>query len=235
MIADNTANLLHPSSVMNINITSNIKPLTKRLNSAEKKQIPFALSKALNNVAFATVDKANPTGLKQKADKIFDGGAVAFTKSGFRFKKSTKKNLEAIIFVESEREKYLKFQINGGTRFPNKKAIIVPTDNMKLNKYGNITKATREKLFNDRKKYFFGIPKGKSGKNNEGIWERYGRRKSGDTSGYKMRMVAQLTSKAQYRPKFPFAETVEGVVFSQKRGIGKEFEKALKDAIRTMR
>ena len=48
-------------------------------------------------------------------------------------------------------------------------------------------------------------------------------------------MVANYVGQAQYRPKFPFKKTVEGVVFGQKRGIGRTFEKNLKLALKTMR
>ena len=113
----------------------------------QRTQLPFVISKTINDVAFATIDRNNPEGVKQKAKDTFEGGATPFTVGGFRFKKSTKKNLTAFVFVESAREKYMKFQIKGGTRQPNNKRIIVPTKNIKLNKFGNITRATSNKLF----------------------------------------------------------------------------------------
>ena len=200
----------------------------------QRTQLPFVMSKTINEVAFASIDKNNPEGLKQKAKDTFEGGATNFTVGGFRFRKSTKKNLTAYVFVESAREKYMNFQIKGGTRQPHNKTILVPTKNIKLNKFGNLTRATRNKLFDDKKKFFEGIPKGLTGDNNRGIWERYGRNKA-NPSGQRIRMVANYVGQAQYRPKFPFKKTVQGVVFGQKRGIGKTFEKNLKQALKTMR
>ena len=144
----------------------------------QRTQLPFVISKTINEVAFASIDRNNPEGVKQKAKDTFEGGATPFTVGGFRFRKSTKKNLTAYVFVESAREKYMKFQIKGGTRQPHNKTILVPTKNIKLNKFGNLTRATRNKLFDDKKKFFEGIPKGLTGDNNRGIWERYGRNKA---------------------------------------------------------
>ena len=211
-----------------------MKRLSRNLNSMQKTQLPFVMSKTINDVAFATIDRNNSSGLKQKAKDTFEGGATPFTVGGFRYRKSTKKNLTAYVFIESAREKYMHFQIKGCTRQPNNKTILVPTKNIKLNKYGNLTKATRSKLFDDKKKFFEGIPKGLTGDNNRGIWERYGRNKA-NPSGQRIRMVANYVGQAQYRPKFPFKKTVEDVVFGQKRGIGKSFEKNLKQALKTMK
>jgi|TARA_B100000035_G_scaffold238693_1_gene206994 hypothetical protein len=219
---------------MDLKLSADFKKLSKGLNSMQRTQLPFVISKTINEVAFASIDKNNPEGLKQKAKDTFEGGATNFTVGGFRFRKSTKKNLTAYVFVESAREKYMKFQIKGGTRQPHNKTILVPTKNIKLNKFGNLTRATRNKLFDDKKKFFEGIPKGLTGDNNRGIWERYGRNKA-NPSGQRIRMVANYVGQAQYRPKFPFKKTVEGVVFGQKRGIGRTFEKNLKLALKTMR
>jgi len=219
---------------MDLKLSADFKKLSKGLNSMQRTQLPFVISKTINEVAFATIDRNNPEGVKQKAKDTFEGGATPFTVGGFRYRKSTKKNLTAYVFVESAREKYMKFQIKGGTRQPHNKTILVPTKNIKLNKFGNLTRATRNKLFDDKKKFFDGIPKGLTGDNNRGIWERYGRNKA-NPSGQRIRMVANYVGQAQYRPKFPFKKTVEGVVFGQKRGIGRTFEKNLKLALKTMK
>ncbi len=219
---------------MDLKLSADFKKLSKGLNSMQRTQLPFVISKTINDVAFATIDRNNPEGVKQKAKDTFEGGATPFTVGGFRYRKSTKKNLTAYVFVESAREKYMKFQIKGGTRQPHNKTILVPTKNIKLNKFGNLTRATRNKLFDDKKKFFEGIPKGLTGENNRGIWERYGRNKA-NPSGQRIRMVANYVGQAQYRPKFPFKKTVEGVVFGQKRGIGRTFEKNLNLALKTMK
>lgn len=218
--------------MMQINVSSNIKEVTRGLNAVQRKQIPFAASLALNDVAF----EAGPKGkvLAEKADKTFKGGATRFTQRGFKVKKATKRDLTAEVFVDKNQAQYLRFQIYGGTRFPLHKALMISTDKTRLNRFGNITPATYKQLINNKTKYFKGVPKGKSGQNYEGIWERYGRSKR-YPGGQRIRMVARYVDKAQYRPLFPFAETTQGVVFSQQSGIAVRFRKRLAQALRTAR
>ena len=103
---------------MNINVSSNINQVTRHLNDIQRKQIPFALAGALNDVAF----KAGPKGrvLGKEADKTFKGGAPAFTQRAFKVNKANKKNLTAEVFVDKVQQRYLRFQIKGGIRFPDR-------------------------------------------------------------------------------------------------------------------
>ena len=209
---------------MNINISTNISSVTKALNAFGKNQIPFAASRALNDVAFHMSRKVMP----KESDDTFKGGATAFTRRGFKYKKSNKRNLTAEVFIDRLQEKYLKFQISGGNRFPEKRSIIVPTSNTRLNRYGNITRATYSRMINDKKKFFKGIPKGRTGKSNEGIWERYGNRNN-------IRMVARYVDKAEYEPLFPYSKIGERVVFSRNKGFAERFRIRLRQAKRTAR
>lgn len=217
---------------MQISVTSNIREVSRGLNRIQRKQIPFAASLALNDVAF----EAGPKGkvLAEKADKTFKGGATRFTQRGFKVKKATKRSLTAEVFVDERQAQYMRFQINGGTRFPLRNALLISTERTRLNRFGNITPATYKQIINNKQKYFKGVPKGKSGQNYEGIWERYGRSKR-HPGGQRIRMVARYIDKAQYRPLFPFADTTQGVVFSQHSGIAVRLRKRLEQALRTAR
>ena len=215
---------------MQISIKADIKKLTRGLNDIQKKQIPFATSRALNDVARQAASKT----LREKAQDVFEGGATSFTKSGFRYEKSNKQNLTAKVFIDPARAEYMRFQIAGGTRFPKNRALMIPTTHTRLNKFGNITRGTFNKLINDRTKYFSGIPKGMQGASNEGIWERYGRNYRG-RGGQKIRMVAKYRKRGQYQPLFPYAETVEGVVFGRKDGVAERFRKRLAEALASQR
>tara|TARA_S200002703_G_C3795496_1_gene245602 strand:+ start:2103 stop:2759 length:657 start_codon:yes stop_codon:yes gene_type:complete len=216
--------------MIQINVSSNIRDVARGLSSIQRKQIPFAASRALNDVAF----EAGPKGkvLADKADKTFRGGATRFTQRGFKVKKSNKRDLTAVVFVDEAQAKYMRFQIRGGIRFPLRNALMISTDKTRLNRFGNITPATYRQMINNKTKYFKGVPNGKSGQNYEGIWERYGRSKR-YPGGQRIRMVARYIDKAQYRPLFPFAETTQGVVFSQQSGIAIRFRKRLAEALRT--
>lgn len=221
---------------MQVNIKAEVKQATRYLTSVQKKQIPFATSKTLNQVAYHIAkNKKNPLSMPQAVDETFAGGATPFTKRGFLFEQSNKKNLTAWIYLKDLQDSYMTFQVYGGTRFPKKKALLIPTTHSKLNKYGNFTKGTREKLFSDKKKFFTGVPKGFNNNTQlAGVWERYGSKsKSG---GQKIRMVAKFKDSASYKPLFPFAEVAGKVVFSTGRfGFKVNFQKNLEYALKTAR
>ena len=214
--------------MMQINVSSNIQEVTRGLSAVQRKQIPFAASQALNDVA----KKAAMRDLRDKANRTFQGGATRFTRSGFLYRRSNKKNLTAEVFIEPSRAKYMRFQIDGGTRLPERRKIMTPTTNTRLNKFGNIPRGTYSRLINDRKKYFSGIPNGLSGNSNLGIWERYGRTKR-FPGGKRIRMVAKYIDRAEYRALFPFEETTQGVVFARQGGFANRFNKRLIAAIRS--
>lgn len=212
---------------MRIVLRDNIKELTRNLTYIQREQIPFAVSKTLNDLAYDIARDKMPA----KADSTFQGKATPFTKRGFKYTKSTKRNLTAYVFIDEAQAEYMKFMVQGGTRFPKKRAILVSTKNSKLNTYGNIPRGTVQKMISDKGKFFKGIPNGRSGDNYEGIWERYGR--SG--KGQRIRMVAKYTDNAQYQPLFPFGSFTKTVVFSRSGGFATKFKANLEKALRTAR
>ena len=216
---------------MRIDVRDNIKEVTKGLSSIQKKQIPFATMLALNDTAFA-LHKTYKAQTNQKFDN-----PTSFTQKGFRVQKAKKTHLEAIVFVDKKRVDYMELQVDGGTRFPKKTAIIVPSskNSNDLAKYqsGNLTKGAVNKIKGQRDKYFFGKPKGNQG--SEGIWERYGRSASGTSAGYRIRQVAKLTKMARYKSLFPFESIGNGIAFSRKNGFDSAFAKRLRFALKTAR
>jgi hypothetical protein len=202
---------------MQINVKIDVDKATRYLNVVNKDQIPFAASKTLNDLAFNLSQKVLP----QKTRETFEGGATPFTQKGFRYKRSSKRDLIATVFIDPVRAEYMKFMVQGGTRFPKRKAILVSTKQSKLNQYGNIPRGTMQQMINDKKKFFKGIPDGKTGEQYEGIWERYGRQSK--DGGQRIRMVAKYTGRAQYKPKFPMGTFTEGVVFSRADGFQAKF------------
>ena len=161
---------------------------------AVQKQLPFATSVALNNVAF-DARKAINAGTKGAFDK-----PVKFTQSAFLVQKSKKKSLAAFVYAQDkagkDRARYLRFGIAGGTRpqkgldvyfekaVPNDGTIpagayFMPTSLVKTNASGNVTQATLRRISkglsgNARGGFFIGTPRG-GGKNTgkpPGIYRR---------------------------------------------------------------
>lgn len=204
-----------------------LKEFEKRLDNIGKKQLPFAIAQTLNQITYTTAKKELP----KQADETFDGGATQHTKRAFSYKKAKKTHLTAEIYINPETHGYLEDQIKGGIRKPKGRAMIAPAQ-VKLNKYGNITKGKRDSFFNDKAKYFVGTPNGRTGEKFEGVWERYGRKKG---RYQKIRKVASFIKTAKYSKKLPFHTIVEAVVNSRTTGFTPLFNRNFSNAILTAR
>ena len=216
---------------MDITLKAEIKEVTRGLTRLQKKQIPFALAGALSDVAYNTAkNKKNNHSLPNEAKDKFQGGATPFTQRAFMFKKADKKNLASYVYIADKQDDYLKFQVEGGTRTPKGRSLLVPTRNARLNKYGNLTKGQRNKFFSNTEKFFTGVPKGFQGdQDRAGIWERYGGKKSP-----KIKMVVSFKDSAKYTPKFNMLKLTEDTVFSPGQfGFTSNFRKRLDFALRT--
>jgi len=114
-----------------INIKSNSKQIQKQLGRKYKKHLPEATRFALNNTA-KKLQKAYKAQAQQKLDR-----PTPFTLKGFNIGFAKKSNLQSFVVISDVVAKYMKWQIEGGTSTPLHPEA-VPTQNRKLNKYGNI-------------------------------------------------------------------------------------------------
>lgn len=219
---------------MKISVKHDIKEATKNLSKIEKKQIPFATSKTLNQLAFELVKKRGTGVVGKETTNVFKKksgtGATKFTQKNFFYKKSTKRDLTAEVFWDETNADFMKFMVAGGTRFPTKRALRVATKHSKryLDAFGNFKKGAIDEMLLDKAKFFKGVPKGSRGRD-EGIWERYGRQTK--KGGQKIRMVVAFEKDATYKPLFPFGSFVSTYVFSRDDGFAKKFRKNLQAAI----
>ena len=220
---------------MQISVKSDVKELTKSLNRIQRKQIPFATSRAINTLAF-DVRKMLQDGLDIHMDR-----PTPYTKRGVQVEKSTKKKLVAEVGFRSKsfgkgkgsatQASYMKRQIEGGTRKARSKAIPVPVPkNLKTNKYGSIVRGKIQNLLADKDKYFSGIPKGIS--DAPGIWQRMPANSKRKKPNGKIRMVIAWEPKADYSKRFPFKRIVETTVRTNFR---KRFDFELREALKTAR
>ena len=212
---------------MRISVVADTKKLTKHLNRIQRKQIPFATSKALNAVAFdarSFIQKSLPRKLDRPTKGII---------SSVQVEKSKKKNLVAIVgfaglgfkstkWKESP-AKIMRRQIEGGTRSAKSKAIPVPiVRNIKLNKFGNLPRTKIKTLLAKPDKYFSGKPKGRDA----GVYERI---KTKNKRGLKMLVNYEKTTQYQ-GGRFPLRKIVEAAVRNKYR---KRFDTALRNALKT--
>jgi hypothetical protein len=205
--------------MVSVSIENNIKEVSRKLTDIQKKQVPFAASLALNKVAY----QANMAIRKQAKYQLHN--PTNWTISGFLYDKSNKKNLNVLMYAAgapsgkrgrlADRNKYMIFQVHGGTRFPDGRAIIVPTKHTRLNKHGNIPRALLKQFVENKTKYFAGKPRGRSNETNAGVYERVGRggRKS-------IKKVASFVSTARYSDKrLDYYGVINKVVTRRFKGI----------------
>ena len=220
---------------MEIRVDADVKQLTRHLNRIQKKQIPFATSKALNTLAF---DVKNT--LETVMPQVFDRPTPYVAKRGIQVKKSTKKDLVAEVGFRSKAfgkgqgditpAEIMEKHILGGTRFPRKRAIPVPTKHIKLNRYGNLARTKINKLLENKDRYFSGAPKGMP--DSPGIWERMPiNSKRKNNKGGKIRMLIGYEPKAEYSKRFNFKSIVTNTIRTNfKKRFNYSIQKALESA-----
>ena len=226
-------------------ITLDIKselPKAIRWTDTMTKQLPFAISQALNSVAFEA-----RTAINSSTRQYFQN-PTRFTQNAFFVNRSTKRTLEAIVFAEAgagrDRARYLRFGIQGGTR-PQKGferkflaevvgtrslplgAQLVPTSLIKLNTSGNVSLATIRRIqkgLNTKGNgtFFVGTPKG--GNRPPGIYRRSKRQL--------FPYFIATDQQAKYDGRFPIGAIAEKVV---SRRFGTYLNSSLEKALATAR
>lgn len=230
---------------MKISIETNIKEVTKRIKAYEKKQIPYAVSLALNNTAEIAM-KA----MKHKIDKDFDVTASwnkVGGKYGLKKKRASKKNLEVEVFIPKANY-WMEDHEKGDIRVGEKGVILIPTfyfknmyPNLKTNK--QIKKKAQSLLSNKSKKRIFeGTIRGDKYIMQAGILGDVKQRKNKfykkKVSGKKKKKIGNrsavplflIKESVKEKPRLDFYETIPKVF---EKNINKEFSKAFEFAMRT--
>jgi hypothetical protein len=189
-------------------------PLATRWVQGMERQLPFAVSVALNQSAFDA-----RTAINTSTTRYFST-PTRFTQNAFFVQRSSKQNLEAIVFAEAgkgrDRARYLRYGIQGGTRrqkgFERKflsevagtaripaGSQLVPTRLVGLDAAGNVSLATIKR-----------IQKGLGGSQRGGFFVGQPRNNPGLPPGIYRRSREQLfpyflvaDSAARYTPRFP--------------------------------
>lgn len=199
--------------MIEINIDSELKDLEKSLTRFYRKQIPFAASKAINDTLFgarehmqdmATMNLHKPT---------------PFTLRGFKVHRSKRDELAGVLYIDDIQAKYLKYQIEGGTRRPGKRKLGIPLRNMPRNKYGNVPgwRNKIEKLNNDPNVYF------EEHNGISGLWRRYKRRPP--------KLLVVFKNEVDYKKRFDYYRHAKRYIDARLVGnLGRAIERAIKTA-----
>tara|TARA_Y100000289_G_C3930575_1_gene156189 strand:+ start:4428 stop:5024 length:597 start_codon:yes stop_codon:yes gene_type:complete len=197
---------------MQVNVTSNVAFVEKRLNKIQKKQIPFATSVAINNTLFGLRKE-----MGKQVDKKLDR-PTPFTKRGFLVDKAKKTKLFGILFMKNKVADYMQYQVDGGIRKETKMIPVPFKANARLNKYGNII-GKRTGLIK-KNSQFIGTINGTTG-----VWER-------TNKNQRVKLMIGFEGQVNYKPRFPFykiASKYSGRLFP------KNFDRAITKALRTTR
>jgi hypothetical protein len=207
-----------------------------KLTDAIRKQMPFATSRALNQMAFQVSQD-----LRNQTPAFFDR-PNAYTRKGFFYTRSTKADLVATVTAgdtrdpNDRRRQYLARQIVGGTRVSksaeNKTGSLfpvvqgqqlVPTRAAKRNSFGNVPRSFWGTITADNPKFFVGKPQG--GTRSFGIYQRFGPK----GRNLKALMVAQDST--QYSKLFPMERIAyQTISRNWSRYLASSLEKAIATA-----
>lgn len=193
-------------------ITLDIKselPKAIRWTDTMTKQLPFAISQALNKVGFDAKDA-----LKGASRQYFDN-PTPFIQNAWRVDKSTKRSLVVTLFPEAKREPYLRANITGGRRgtkpfeakFLGQASSAIPSDSklipaaIKRNAAGNVSLSALKRIQQQiggqgRGGVFVGTPAGTG--RPPGVYQRMARGK--------LKPLFVAVPAATYRPIFPITE-----------------------------
>lgn len=148
---------------MNDNLNDIVKKLTASIDSAVKKQVPFAAMLALNETAKKVMME------EKRIMKGSFSNPTPFVLNALRVERATKKDLKAAVGYKNiygefggVSEKILSPHVNGGPRKPKgaektlrRKGVlradefIVPSRSLKLNKFGNVSQGLTNKILSN--------------------------------------------------------------------------------------
>lgn len=206
--------------------------------AGQARQVAYAASQALN-----ATGKAVAAAMPAEIDKAIDK-PTPFTRRGVRvLAYANKAKLETTVGFMASQAKYMRLQIEGGTRNPGAAGLKIPVA-IKLNEFGNIPKGiiaqliavarkerklgkvkSRRIAISNKVDLFYGDPTDQKGK----PWPR-GIYKI--ANGALIPLVIFPVTAARYRARFDFPRIAEGIA---RREWPRQFETALANAMSTAR
>lgn len=194
-----------------VRVTTNARMVGGRISRLHRRQLPFATAAALTDTA-----KDAQSDAVDEMSRVFDR-PTPFTKRGVGVRAARKTRLVARVFIKDRQADYLGIQVRGGTRYPKRRAILVPA-NARLNRYGNMSRNQVARLL-ARDDTFSGRVRGVAG-----IWQR---KKRGG-----LKLLVAYEPRAQYQKRFDFPRVVRRTV---ERTFERNFATRWRYALRTAR
>lgn len=198
--------------MITVSVKTNVDKAMRSLAGELKRQIPFAVAKGLTQTA-KDVQRAETEAINKDFDR-----PTPFTQRAVGIAPATKLSQAARVFLKDIQAQYLGIQVEGGTRLPKRRALVLPGSGLKLNQYGNIPRG-RVKALLARKDVFSGKVRGVGG-----LWQR---QKIGPP-----KLMIAYQQQAQYRKRLPFYEVAQRTI---ERTVTRNLEAALRQALATIK
>lgn len=180
------------ASGLTIRVSADVKRLTRGLDEAARKQIPFATARAVNDVAF-DVMRAERANLL----KVLDHPRPFTQRSVGVPSKATKGKPTATVAVRPEVARYLApFETGGMHHIPGRGIGLVVPKTVRLDQYGQLR--GRPRALGNRRNVFVGKVQTKDGLV-EGFWQRMGGKKGG-----KLKLLARFEDALPVRKRLGF-------------------------------
>lgn len=181
---------------MRMDIRSNIADLERDLSDVARKQLPFAIARAIN----LTLKDMRDGAVRNLIDKL--DNPTAFTRNAFAMQWANKGTLSGALYAKPVQAAYLLRQEVGGERQPEGAAAILIPVGQRVNAHGNMARGAARKAM-ARQGVFSGAPGGRAA-GRAGIWQRVGKGKART-----IRLLVAYEDRADYQPRLGFAEDAE--------------------------
>ena len=207
-------------------IRSNIAEAQAYFSRFRSDQLPFATTLTLTRLAATGQDfvRAEMPTYLDRPNK--------YTIRSVRFRRATKRALRAgsSIYIDTKTRPYMATVVEGGTAQPKNRAFVNPVDQRHVNRNGKVIRNRAVNLLANPDN-FSGTPRGRSGSNYAGIWQRrkVGR---GRNRTETLRMLIHWGDPRPHRATLPFYRLCRTHV---QANVGPVFRAAFLEALETAR
>ena len=202
----------------NINVETDIREAQRMLKRGGERNVPLAIAQSLTATA-KHLRKVQRRQMSKYMDRPSKWTKNSLNLEMAKWRDYHRGTMYARVFARDDKHEYLKYVVYGGRRTPTRRALRVPGNNARLNRFGNLTK---NYIDNELKKpnTFMGNVNGVAG-----LWRR-GKRTG---RGQRLTLLVLFTDEMNFKGgQWPFFRISERIV---DRELPKQINKAVRRAL----
>jgi hypothetical protein len=216
-----------------LSVKPDVASLARALDAFATRQLPFATSQALNQVARRAVD-AERKAMTSDLDR-----PTSFTLRGVSMRPARKENPTAVVYIQPIQARYLAPSIKGGVQVLGSSRAILAPKNVRLNTFGNIPRGLLAAL-RARPDILIGPVTFADGNTINGVWQmptgerKGGRMGRGITGGRRSgwKLLIRFADPSTIEARYPFGQAT---LATAAREFPVELRRQLVAAMRTAR